>query len=281
MYGFGVAGIGWLLLLATSPLAAQTMDAAPATSPAAAPPFPSPPALFIKQYNFLQEGGLVTPGSLQIEQDLSLAHRLKSDHSFSGVGGVTQLDYAVDERCLLTLIAATCSYTTIADTEATTYDGSGFQFYYALTDPDKCPVGVAVFQGLVLGPTDLGLDTRLILNHTPGDWNITYNLGTTSEFSGLDGGGVATASTIDNDLAVAYTFHPNSGVVDLSVGIESTLSSSFAEWRHYVATSAYAGPVTAMTFASHFSLTLTSLYELTDTADAPHWRLAAALVYTF
>ena len=57
--------------------------------------------------------------------------------------------------------------------------------------------------------------------------------------------------------------------------------SDFNEWKHYDATTVYAGPVAAFNFAEHWSCTVTGMCELTDTSDSPRWVVSTALVYAF
>jgi hypothetical protein len=157
----------------------------------------------LKRYNFLQEGGLATAGQLQIEQDFGYAHRIKGEHGLASYGGSTQLTYAFTDRFQLTLTAANYSYFDNGDEEAFRYDGSGFQLYYALTDPATESLGVSFFQSVLLGPEVLSLDSRVILVKTMGPWDATYNLRVGNDFTGLDGGGITTLGTLGHAFGLS------------------------------------------------------------------------------
>lgn len=234
----------------------------------------------LKHYNFLQEGGLLTPGQVQIEQDFGLQHRLSSNHSFISYSGLTQAAYSVDDRFMVTVIFASYSYFDNGDTSAFRYDTSGGQLYYALTDPDKDGVGVSLFQAALVGPEVVSLDSRLIVVKPIDKWDITYNLRVGNDFGGIDGGGVSTTGTLGNVLGLSYVFSPGLVFHEVSVGGEFTFDCIFDEWRRYTDTNIYAGPVVGVTFARNWSLTVTGLFQVSDN-DVPRFLLAGALIFSY
>jgi hypothetical protein len=239
------------------------------------------PAL-LKKYNFLQEAGLCTPGQVQIEQDFGLLHRLKSQPAYTVFSGLTQVAYSLSDRFMVTGILATYSYTDAGGPEGLRYDTSGFQLYYALTDPDKDGLGVSLFQSALLGPEVLSLDTRLLVLKQLGPWDITYNLRFANDFTGLDGGGVSTTGTLGHALGVSYQFDDGlpKPISHFVLGAELTVDSSFNEWRHYTETTVYLGPVFGLTFCHNWSLSLTTMFQATDN-DVPRYLVASALIYSF
>lgn len=248
------------------------------TSPAE--PTESGPSL-LKQYNFAEEAGLVVPGDIEFEQDCYLSLHQKSDHGYSQFAFCSQLSYSFTERFQLTLIAPEFSTTRENSKSTTTFDGVGFDVYYAFTDPATCPVGISLYQALTFSSTNITSDSRLILAHDEPLYNFTYNLGLSNDLQGLDGPHSGDIPSINHSFALAHTFHFAGPVPLLSVGFESTVNSAFKDYNHYTQTTAYAGPTIAFNIGDHLTLVLSSLYELTDTPNTPRWQFATALVYSF
>lgn len=202
-------------------------------------------------------------GSVEFENWVTWKHR-------GGDGRVDQFDFrhefefGVTERLQIGLYVADWRLTETRDTSRATYQHSGVEVIYNVSNPNTDFLGSALYGEVLVGDRVIELEGKLLLQKNFGRVSLVYNAIIEAAWEGdslqhLDERSGEFAQT----LGVSYELTPN-----FSAGAELLHEVDLPEWRAAGKSIVFAGPNVSVR-AGRFFATVAGLFRITDQDDEP------------
>lgn len=202
-------------------------------------------------------------GSVELENFVTWKHR-------GGAGRVDrfdfrhELEFGVTDRLQVGLYLADWRVTKTDDGNTRTYQHSGVEVIYNLSNPTTDFIGSALYGEVLVGDRVVELEGKLLLQKNFGPVILVYNAIIEAEWEGeslkhLDERSGEFAQT----LGVSYQLTPN-----FNVGAELLHEIALPEWRAEGKSVVFAGPNVSVR-AGRFFATVAGLFRVTDNSDEP------------
>lgn len=188
-----------------------------------------------------------------------------------------EIEYGITDTLTLDIYLANWEYESFdGEGSEAEYESSGFSLRQQLTDPNKAFLGSALYGEVLVGPEEVELEGKLLLQKNVGPLVFVYNLVVEAEWEGEDLGDLDESTGVwENTFGVSYQVTPN-----FFVGAEALHEIEFEEWSEAGDHVVYLGPNISFR-KGHVFATLAGLFQLTDVDGEPDAQLRIIAGITF
>ena len=213
----------------------------------------------VRHFTFLYEAPTAAPGSIELENTVTWAHRSNSNDVFIR----EELEIGISDRLQLGLYPLDWSY---RSNDGVEYGGGAIEAIYNLTNPVIDPVGISLYQEIAAGRRRFESESKLIAQKNLGRWILDYNATLEAEWE--DRHLEEQTGEFQQALGASYEISPR-----LSIGLEFLHEFVFEDWKDdHDTRNVFVGPNVSYRRNQWF-VTATALAQATDTSGEPSFQL--------
>ena len=151
------------------------------------------------------------------------------------------------------------------------FESIGVETIVYFLNPVTDAFGLGWYNEISVGEDELEFETKLLVQKDIGNWILAYNLVLETELEGVfdETAENEVEGVIEHVAGVSYAF----GRGDIRAGGEVLVESIYEDWESYEDTLVYAGPVFSYWGAEHWWVTVTPMFQLTDSDDEPDFQV--------
>lgn len=228
-----------------------------------------------RKFAYSYEVTTAPKGSIEFENTVTWKH-------YRGEARVDQFDFrhefefGVTDRLQIGLYAADWSYTDSAAERGATYDNSGVEVIYNLTNPTTDFLGSALYGEVLVGDRSVLVEGKLLLQKNFGAWTIAYNAVLEAAWEGEH---LSQLNEHHGELAqtlgVSYQFTPH-----FLAGGEVLLEVDLPDWSKAERSIVFAGPNASIRFGRFFA-TAAGLFRVTSNDGEPNVQTRLIVGFVF
>ncbi len=211
-----------------------------------------------RRFAFTYDTRTMAKGAWEYEQWLTWKHSSGKDR----LDIRHEIEYGVTDRFQLAVYVADWRWEKRDGVKSrTTYQTSGVEAIYNLTDPIEDLLGSALYGEVKLGPEKFVLEGKLLLEKDIGPWVVGYNFVVEAEWEHehyRDRKGV-----VKNTLGISYQISPR-----FLVGVEALHEFEYDDWDVRSSDAVYVGPNLSFRRRSWW-VTVAALVQATDVDGEP------------
>ena len=213
----------------------------------------------VRHFTFLYEAPTAAPGSIELENTVTWAHRSNSNDVFIR----EELEIGINDRLQLGIYPLDWSHRSNNGVE---YGGGAIEAIYNLTNPVIDPVGISLYQEIAAGRRRFESESKLIAQKNLGRWILDYNATLEAEWE--DRHLEEQTGEFQQALGASYEISPR-----LSIGLEFLHEFVFEDWKDdHDIRNVFVGPNVSYRRNQWF-VTATALAQATDTSGEPSFQL--------
>jgi hypothetical protein len=221
-----------------------------------------------RHFTYLYEAPTSAAGSVELENTITWARTIGNDARLDDIGFREELEIGITDHFQLGIYPLDWAYRhgAEADGDGLSYEGGAIELIYNLSNPVVDPVGLSLYEEISAGRQHFELESKLIAQKNFGPLILDYNATLEAEWKakGLEDHD----GELQQALGASYEISPR-----ISVGIELLHEFVFPDWRDEgKIRNVFVGPNVALRRGNWF-VTVTTLAQVTDTADEPDFQL--------
>ena len=211
----------------------------------------------VRHFTYLYEAPTSPPGSVELENTVTWAHRSNSNEVFIR----EELEIGITDRFQLGIYPLDWSHQSDGGFE---YNGGAAEAIYNLSNPVIDPIGISLYEEISVARQHFESESKLIAQKNFGRWIFDYNATLEAEWE--DRHLAEETGEFQQALGASYEISPR-----LSVGLEFLHELVFPDWSDRV-TNVFIGPNVSYRRNQWF-VTATALAQATDTSDEADFQL--------
>lgn len=173
-----------------------------------------------------------------------------------------EIEYGVTDRLQLAVYLFDFEHEHSAEEGSSTkWAGTGLEAVYQLTDPNKDPIGSAVYLETIMNDKDLEIEGKFLLQKNLGKLMLVSNSIVAGKW---EDGYSARVGELEQLIAVSYEIVPS-----FSVGLEAKYEVELEDWRHSGGNAVFVGPNVSFRKGRFFSAA-TCMFRVSDVEGEPH-----------
>ncbi len=175
-----------------------------------------------------------------------------------------EIEWGVTDNLQLALYLANWRYEDRDGVSDTSFKTSSLEAIYNLTDPTADLLGSALYGEVGIGPEELKLEAKFILQKNIGPWVIAGNSIIESEWEGDSLDSLSEKKgELGQTVGVSYQFTPA-----FALGIEGLFEIEIDDWKEFADAAFYIGPNFSWR-KGNFFMTVAGLFQTTSVAGEP------------
>ncbi len=228
-----------------------------------------------RHFTYVYEATTAAPGSIEFENWVTWGTSPRDDHRFNQVKFRHEIEVGITEHFQASLYLADWSYleSPSENRRGFSYDASAVELIYNLTNPKTSFLGSAIYEEIAIGPREIDLESKLILQKNVGRFVIAYNATLEAKWEGSDYS--ERSGEFAQTLGVSYEVSPS-----LSVGGELLHEIDLPDWSAAEDSVVYGGPNVSYRHRNWW-VTVTPLVQLTDIHSEVDFQTRAIVGFSF
>ena len=219
----------------------------------------------VRHFTFLYETPTSPPGSVELENTVTLAH----GSNWNDVFIREELEVGITDRFQLGIYPLDWSHYSDGGFES---KGGAVEAIYNLSNPVIDPIGISLYEEISAARQHFESESKLIAQKNYGRWILDYNATLEAEWE--DRHLEEQTGELQQALGASYEISPR-----LSVGLELLHEFVFPDWNDRV-TNVFIGPNISYRRNQWF-VTATALAQATDTSGEPNFQLRTIFGFGF
>ena len=170
-------------------------------------------------------------------------------------------------------------YESTEERDGIDFDSVSVEAIVYFLNPVTDALGLGWYNEVSVGEDELEFETKLLLQKDIGNWVLGYNLVLETELEHVfdEDEENEVEGVIAHTFGASYAF----GRGDFRAGGELVIESIYEDWESYEDTLVYAGPVLSYWGGDNWWVTVTPLFQLTNSDDEPNFQVRMIAGYTF
>ena len=256
--GLQSAGAIW-----KSPFLVLCMSILPAVSSFADP----------RHFTYVYEATIEEPGEVELENWITWQTRKPADHSFQEIDFRHEIEFGVTNKLQASIYLADWSYVHSKPSNRVAFSDAALELIYNIYNPEKEPIGLAVYEEIEGGDHRFGSESKLIGQKNFGPFVLAYNATLEAIWQGKEL--AEREAQFQQSIGGSYELNRH-----FSIGAECMHEIAFPEWSRGEHPVISGGPNISI-HAGKWWATVTGLAQFTRAPDEPDFQLRAIAGYTF
>ena len=226
-----------------------------------------------RHFTFVYEATVEEPGELELENWATGQLRKGSDHGFSEGDFRHEIEFGVIEKLQAGIYLADWSYVSSKKTNGFALSDAALELIYQIRDPEKAPIGLAVYEEVEAGDRIFGSESKLIVQKNFATFLLTYNATFEAIWQGREF--AEREAEFQQSLGGSYELNRSA-----SAGVEFVHEIAFPKFSRVEHPVISGGPNVSV-HAGKWWGTLTGLAQFTRARNEPDFQLRAIVGYAF
>lgn len=226
-----------------------------------------------RKFAYSYEATTAPKGAIEIENWVTWKTRGTADGRVDRFDFRHELEFGLTDRLQLGLYLADWRHESTPGGSETTYQHSGAELIWNLTNPTTSFLGTALYGEVLVGEDVVKLEGKLLLQKNIGPVILAYNAIIEAEWEGddLDEKTGVFGQTFGASYAISRSF---------SAGIEALHEIEFADWGKGSASVVSVGPNVSFQVGRVFA-TIAGLWQVTNVDGEPDFQLRTIFGFSF
>ena len=226
-----------------------------------------------RHFTFVYEATIEEPGEFELENWVTGQFRKREDHGFAEADFRNEIEFGVTENLQASVYLADWSYVDSRKDQGFIFSDAALELIYQIQNPEKAPIGLAVYEEIEGGDDRFGSESKLILERNFAQVVLAYNATLEAIWQGRE--------LAEREAEFQQTFGASYEVNRcVSVGAEFVHEIAFPGWSHAERPVISGGPNVSIHSGKWWG-TLTALAQWTRARDEPDVQLRAIAGYEF
>jgi hypothetical protein len=226
-----------------------------------------------RHFTFVYEAAIEEPGEFELENWVTGQIRKGSDHSFSEIDFRHEIEFGVINGLQASIYLADWSYVNSKKNNGFAFSDAALELIYQIQDPEKAPIGLALYEEIEGGDRIFGSESKLIVQRNLGAIVFAYNATLEAVWQGRE----LAEREAEFQQSLGASYEVNRCV---SIGAEILHEIAFPEWSHAEHPVISGGPNLSIHEGKWWG-TFTTLAQFTSARDEPDFQLRAIVGYAF
>src|SRR5713226_4465274 len=128
-----------------------------------------------RHFTFVYEATIEEPGEFELENWITGQIRKGSDHGFGELDFRHEIEFGVIDKLQASVYVADWSYVSSKETNGFVFSDAALELVYQIYNPEKAPIGLALYQEIEGGDQIFGSESKLIVQKNVGAIVLAYN----------------------------------------------------------------------------------------------------------
>ncbi len=223
-----------------------------------------------RPFTFTYDTYPVGKGNFEYEQWITWQAHKEDDTSYDRIDFRHEFEFGITDNFDLAVYLPNWYYEDSKEFSGTKFDTVSVEGVVYFSNPVTDKVGLGLYTEISVGEEELEIENKLLVQKDIGKWVLAYNLVLETEIEGIFNTEAENEveGVLEQTAGVSYAVAPG-----WMLGAEIYAESVYEDWSSYEHTSVWAGPCVNYTGKGGFFVTLTPVYQLTDTEDEPDFKL--------
>lgn len=223
-----------------------------------------------RPFTFSNDAYPMGKGDAEYEQWVTWQKHKESDTSYDRVDFRHEFEFGLADNVDLGIYVPTWRYEETEANTGTQFGSIDLALVTYLSNPVTDFAGVGVYNEVMIGEEFVGFESKLIVQKDIGKWIFLYNLVLEMEVEHVFGSeeAVEVEGELKHTFGASYAVAPG-----IFLGAEAFAESGFENWSEYGHTTVYAGPAVSYQGHDRLWVTVTPVYQLTDTEDEADFQV--------
>lgn len=226
-----------------------------------------------RHFTFVYEATIEEPGEFELENWVTGQFRKSADHGFAEADFRHEVEFGVVENLQASVYVADWSYVSSKTREGLIFSDTALELIYQILNPEKAPIGLAVYEEIEGGNDRFGSETKLIVQKNFERVVLAYNATLEAIWQGRE--------LAEREAEFQQTFGTSYELNRyVSTGAELVHEVAFPEWSRAERSVISAGPNISV-HCEKWWATTTALAQWTRSRDEPAVQFRAMVGYEF
>ena len=226
-----------------------------------------------RHFTFVYEATIEEPGEFELENWVTGQIRKSGDHSFGEADFRHEIEFGVIEKLQASVYLADWNYVSSKENNGFVFSDAALELVYQIRDPEKAPIGLAVYEEIEGGDRIFGSESKLIVQKNFATVILAYNATFEAVWQGRELG--EREAEFQESLGGSYELNRC-----VSAGVEFVHEIAFPKFSHAERAVISGGPNISV-HAGKWWGTLTALAQFTRARNEPDFQLRAIAGYAF
>jgi hypothetical protein len=224
-----------------------------------------------RPFTFTYDTYPVGKGNAEFEQWVTWKHHTEDEPGFTLFEFREEFEFGLADNFDLAFYLPNWRYEDSDERTGTKFDSVGVEAIVYLSNPVTDFLGSGLYAEFNVGEHELEFEQKLLLQKDVGNWIFAYNFIVETEIEDIAEADeeAEVEGELASTLGASYAF----GNGKFRAGGEMLAEAGFEDWRDYTHTTVYAGPVFSYWSGRNLWVTVTPMFQLTDTEDEPDYNV--------
>ena len=226
-----------------------------------------------RHFTYVYEATIEEPGEVELENWITWQMRKPADHGFQEIDFRHEIEFGVTNKLQASIYLADWSYVGSKESHSLAFSDVALELIYSICNPEKEPIGLAVYKEIDGGDHRFGSESKLIAQKNLGPVVLAYNATLEAIWQGKE----LAEREAEFQQSIGGSCELNR---HFSVGAECVHEIAFPKWSRSEHPVISGGPNVSI-HAGKWWATFTGLAQFTRAPDEPDFQLRAIAGYTF
>jgi len=226
-----------------------------------------------RHFTYVYEATIEEPGEVELENWITWQTRKAADHGFQEVDFRHEIEFGVTNKLQASVYLADWSYVNSKEDDGFVFSNAALELIYNIYNPEKDPIGLAVYEEIEGGDRLFGSESKLIAQKNLGHVIFAYNATLEAIWQGKE----LAEREAEFQQSIGASCELNG---HFSIGAECLHEIAFPQWSRGERPVISGGPNVSIR-AGKWWTTITGLAQFTRSPDETDFQLRAIAGYTF
>ena len=226
-----------------------------------------------RHFTYVYEATIEEPGEVELETWTTWQTRKPADHGFEEADFRHEIEFGITNTLQASVYLADWSYVRSKKSDQVAFSDAALELIYSIYNPEKEPIGLAVYEEIEGGDQRFGSESKLIAQKNLRPVLLAYNVTVEAIWQGKEL--AEREAEFQQSFGGSYKLNRH-----FSIGAECMHEIAFPAWSRVEDPVISGGPDVSIR-AGKWWATITALFQFTRSADEPGFQLRAIAGYTF
>ena len=128
-----------------------------------------------RHFTYVYEATIEEPGEVELENWITWQTRKPADHGFQEIDFRHEIEFGVTNKLQASIYLADWSYVGSKESHSLAFSDIALELIYSICNPEKEPIGLAVYKEIDGGDHRFGSESKLIAQKNLGPVVLAYN----------------------------------------------------------------------------------------------------------